>query len=333
MDRAKAHARADKVFCPADFAPPAGLSGDREIATAQSVAQCLVAHGVSACTVDRSLPMIFLHQMREAGIDVVCDPEFGVIERRSKDEQEIAWLRQAQADTEDAIEMACTLIAHADANAQGVLMHDGAPLTSERVRSEVDIFLLKRGYTNPTCIIAGGTDGGDCHQTGSGELRTGETVIVDVFPRNRETLYNGDCTRTVVNGDIPDQVMKMHAAVVEAKAAAIAATKPGATGADVHAATSTVITAHGFPMGLPPADAGDDYLGMVHGTGHGVGLEVHEPPLLDTGGPELVVGDILTIEPGLYSKTIGGVRVEDMVVVTATGCDNFNKLPEHLDWR
>ena len=86
-------------------------------------------------------------------------------------------------------------------------------------------------------------------------------------------------------------------------------------------------------MGLPPADAGDDYLGMVHGTGHGVGLEVHEPPLLDKGGPELVVGDILTIEPGLYSKTIGGVRVEDMVVVTETGCDNFNKLPEHLDWR
>ncbi|MCP4689975.1 MAG: aminopeptidase P family protein, partial [Desulfobacterales bacterium] len=132
-------------------------------------------------------------------------------------------------------------------------------------------------------IVAGGTEGGDCHNSGTGQLRTGEPVIIDIFPRNRETLYNGDCTRTVVHGEIPDQIAKMHAVVVEAKAAAIAAVRPGVTGEDVHNATSDAITAHGYPMGLPPDDAPDTHCGMVHGTGHGVGLEVHEPPLLDKG--------------------------------------------------
>jgi Xaa-Pro aminopeptidase len=212
-------------------------------------------------------------------------------------------------------------------------MRDGAPLTAERVREAIDIFLLGKGYTNPPSIVAGGPEGGDCHNIGTGDLRTGQPVIIDIFPKCRETLYNGDCTRTVVHGEIPEEIAKMHAIVVEAKAAAIAAVRPGVTGEQVHAATAKVITACGYPMGLPPDDAPDSYCGMVHGTGHGVGLDVHEPPLLDKGGPALVVGDILTVEPGLYSKVIGGVRVEDMVVVTETGCDNFDARPEGLDWK
>jgi Xaa-Pro aminopeptidase len=224
-------------------------------------------------------------------------------------------------------------VAGAAASADGVLMHEGEPLTAERLRAMVDVFLLERGYTNPPSIIAGGPEGGDCHNIGSGALRTGQPIIIDIFPCSRETLYNGDCTRTIVHGEIPDEIAKMHAVVVEAKAAAIGATRAGATGEAVHEATAQVITAHGHPMGLPPEDADDSYCGMVHGTGHGVGLDVHEPPLLDKGGPELVVGDILTIEPGLYSKAIGGVRVEDMVLVTASGCDNFDALPEGLIWK
>ncbi|UCD75563.1 MAG: aminopeptidase P family protein [Phycisphaerales bacterium] len=333
MERARKHARADDVFCPADFAPKGGLSGDREIATAQATAECLCRAGVRQVVSDRSLPLIFVHEIKQAGMAIECDPEMGVLERRAKDEQEIAWLREAQQMTENVMRMACETIANAEARADGVLMHGGEPLTAERVRSMIDVFLLDHDYSNQPAIVAGGPEGGDCHNAGTGDLRTGEPVIIDIFPRNRKTLYNGDCTRTVVHGDVPDEIAKWHAIVVEAKAAAIAATCAGITGEEVHAATSAVITANGYPMGLPPDDAPDAYCGMVHGTGHGVGLEVHEPPLLDKGGPELVVGDILTIEPGLYSKAIGGVRVEDMVVVTETGCDNFNTLPEGLEWK
>jgi Xaa-Pro aminopeptidase len=333
MERARKHARADRVACPADFAPIGGLSGDREIATAQATAECLRRAGVKRVVADRSLPFIFAHEIAQAGIDINCDTDMGVMERRAKDEQEIAWLREAQRITEQAMQMACEAVAGADAGGDGVLLHEGESFTAECLRAMVDVFLLERGYTNPPSIIAGGPEGGDCHNIGAGPLRTGQPVIIDIFPCSRETLYSGDCTRTVVHGDIPEEIAKMHATVVEAKAAAIGATRAGATGEAVHEATAKVITSHGYSMGLPPENAHDTYCGMVHGTGHGVGLDVHEPPLLDKGGPELVVGDILTIEPGLYSKALGGIRVEDMVLVTASGCDSFNTLPEGLTWK
>jgi Xaa-Pro aminopeptidase len=172
----------------------------------------------------------------------------------------------------------------------------------------------------------------DCHNLGSGPLRTGQPVIIDVFPRDRVTLYHGDCTRTVVHGDIPEEIRQMHAAVVQAKTAAIAAVRAGVTGESVHRATAEAIQRGGFQMGLPDDDAPESCCAMIHGTGHGVGLDVHEPPLLDGGGPELVAGDVLTVEPGLYRKDLGGVRVEDMVVVTQDGCENLNRLPESLQW-
>lgn len=334
MDRAKKQARADRVACPRDFAPASGLSGDRETATAQAAAEALKRAGVTKVIADRSLPFIYAHLMREAGIEVTCDLNLGVADRRSKDAQELAALREAQTATEDAMRLACETIAKASARADGVLLYggDGEVLTSERVRSLVDVYLLERGYLNAEAIIAGGPQGADCHDRGSGELRTGQPVIVDIFPRSRATRYWGDCTRTVVHGKIPEELARMHAAVLEAKAAAIAAIKAGVTGEQVHVATAAVMAKRGYPMGLPPAGASASYCGMVHGTGHGVGLDVHEPPLLDKGGPVLVVGDVLTVEPGLYSQAIGGVRVEDMVAVTETGCENFNRLPQGLTW-
>jgi len=332
MDRARAGARADRVSCPADFAPQDGLSGDRETATAQAAAECLIRRGIGKVVADRTLPLIFADELQRRGIAVDCDREMAVAGRRAKDEQEVAWLREAQQTTEDAMRMACETIATADAQRDGQLVAEGELLTSERLRAEIDVYLLRRGYENPTCIVAGGPQGADCHDRGTGVLRTGEPVIIDIFPRNRSTRYWGDCTRTVVHGEIPDAVRAMHAAVCEAKAAATRATRARVTGEDVHTAATSVITDHGYSLSLPPGNAPPDYCAMVHGTGHGVGLDVHEPPLLDRGGPPLVVGDCLTIEPGLYCRSIGGIRVEDMVIVTPGGCENLNRLPEDLTW-
>ncbi len=332
MQRARQSANADDVHCPADFAPESGLSGDRETATAQAVAECVRRSGVKHAIADRSLPLIYADQLQLAGIKVDCDSELGVVDRRAKSEQEVERLREAQATTEGAMEMACRLVAFAQADAEGVLQVDGEALTAERLRAAVDVWLLERGYSNPTSIIACGPQGADCHNYGSGALRTELPVIVDIFPQNRSSLYNGDCTRTVVNGEIPQRLAKMHSAVVAAKDAAIEATRAGVTGQAVHEATAKVIRSHGFEMGLPGDGDSDDYTAMTHGTGHGIGLDVHEPPLLDKGGPELVAGDALTIEPGLYSRSIGGVRVEDMVIVTDEGCLNLNALHGGLDW-
>ena len=333
MDRARRQARADAVACPRDFEPHGGLSGDRETATAQAVAECLRRQGIDRVEADRTLPLIYAEHVRRAGIAVEYDPQLGVMSRRTKDAQEVEWLAAAQRATEDAMRMACETVARAVPGRDGVLVHDGERLTAERLRFMIDVHLLRLGFQNPPSIVACGAQGADCHEHGHGDLRTGEPVIVDIFPRCMRTLYNGDCTRTVVNGEPHPEVRRMHAAVAEAKRAAIAKVRAGVTGEDVHRETLRVIHAHGFPAGMPPADASDTWCGMTHGTGHGIGLDVHEPPLLDFKGPALVAGDAVTVEPGLYGRAHGGLRIEDMVVAEEGGCRNLGSLSEGLDWR
>jgi Xaa-Pro aminopeptidase len=333
MERARKYARVDRVACPANYAPEGGLSGDRETANAQAAVECLRRAGITHALGDRTLPLIFADFARKAGITIECDPEQWVKERRQKSPEEIEHLREAQLITENCVQMACELIAHATARQDGVLMHDGSPLTSERVRATVDHWLLDRNFVNPMSIIAGGPGAADCHFYGAGELRTGEPVIVDIFPRYRRTRYNGDCTRTVVHGDIPDEVKRMHAAVRAAKLAAEKTIAAGVTGEAVHLATIQAMRDAGYTYGLPKEDTPLSYCALTHGTGHGIGLDVHEPPLLDIKGPPLLVGEALTVEPGLYRRDLGGVRIEDMVIVTATGCDNLNTVSDELTWK
>lgn len=332
MQRAKKHAQADEIGCPADYAPKDGLSGDRETATAQAAAECLRQAGVEHVVADRTLPLIFAEFIKRAGIGLECDTELWIKDRRQKNATEIEYLQQSQSVTEDAMRFACQMIGRAEVDADGGLLHEGSPLTSERVRISTEQFLREREYVSPMMIVAGGSAGADCHERGTGRLMTGQPVIVDIFPRNQQTNYWGDCTRTVVNGEIPEPLHAMHEAVRKAKIAGIAAVGPGVTGEAVHQATIDVIKQEGFNTGLPADDAPDSFCSMTHGTGHGVGLDVHEPPLLDFKGPELLVGEALTVEPGLYRQDLGGVRLEDMVVVTEDGCINLNKLPEGLKW-
>lgn len=333
VERARRVAAADEVLCPSDLAPESGLSGDRETATAQALAELLRREGVSEAMTDRSLPFSFANELTQHGIRLSYDPDLGVRDRRSKSADEVAFLRQAQALTEGAMRMTCETIGRASPDAEGILLHEGAPLTSERVRRMIDLYCLERGAsTHHGSIVAGGPIGADCHHRGAGPLHTGQPIIVDIFPMVNATHYNGDCTRTVVNGEVPPIVASMHAAVLEAKQAAEEAIRPGATGEQVHFAAIGMIERHGFASGLPAADADPSFISMVHGTGHGIGLDVHEPPLLDRKGPVLVEGDVLTVEPGLYCKAVGGIRVEDMVVVTRDGISNLNTLPTGLQW-
>lgn len=332
MSRARSVAAADSIACPADFTPSSGLSGDRETATAQAVAECLVQRGIQHITADRTLPLSFADEIFKRAITIDYDPDLGVLDRRQKGPEEIESLREAQTDTETAIRMACETIASAKADADGLLHDQHGVLTSERVREMIDLHLLRMGYETTPSIVAGGTCGGDCHERGKGPLKTGEPVIIDIFPRNKHSLYVGDCTRCVVHGEIPPVIEAMHKAIVEAKAAATARTRTGVTGEQVHEATLERIHAHGFASGLSKSDDPDDRIAMTHGTGHGVGLDVHEPPLLDFGGPLLLKGDALTIEPGLYAPSIGGLRIEDMVIVTDEGVESLNSLPEGLTW-
>jgi Xaa-Pro aminopeptidase len=319
------------VSVPADYTPTHGLSGDRATATAQAVAECVRRSGTDRVITDRTLPYIFAWHLQQAGIKVEYSAELGVIERRTKDEQELEWLQQAQKATEDAMLMACQTVARATADKDGTLHHEGAVLTSERLRKMISVFLLDLGYSNPhDSIVASWPQSADCHDRGSGPFKTGHAVIVDIFPRSLETSYWGDCTRTVVHGEINDELKRMHAAVVDAKANATTAAKAEASADDVHGATKCTLAKHGYPFARGQIS---DTPVMPHGTGHGIGLECHEPILLDDRGGTLLENEVFTIEPGLYSRNFGGVRVEDMVVVTKDKPKNMNRLPEGLCWK
>ena len=334
LDRARSAVKgADEISCPADYTPEGGLSADREIATAQATAECLRRSGVTRVVGDRSLPLSFAEILREAGLELECDFDFGVLTRRQKSADEIELIRNSQRVTEGAIRLACETIARAEADSHGTLFHEGEALTSERIRAMVHHYLVDRGFTGPQFIIAGGPHGAIGHHIGHGPLHTGSPVVVDIYPTSCTTHYCGDCTRTVVHGEIPGEVAAMHATVVRAKAAAVAAIRAGVPGKDVHAATCRVIEDDGYSTGVPGRERSDDRAILDHGTGHGIGLEVHEPPLLDWKGVQLLPGDVVTVEPGLYKAGVGGIRVEDIVTVTDEGCENLNTLPEGLDWK
>lgn len=332
MTRARERVTVDAVKCPADYTPEGGLSGDRATATAQAVAECLVRAGVKQVTTDRTCPFVYAWHIQQAGLELNYCSELGVMDRRTKDEQELEWIQEAQKVTEDAMLLACQTIANAAADADGTLHHDGGVLTSERVRHMVSSYLLEKNYSEPQgSIVATTPHSGDCHERGSGPLRTGEAVIVDIFPQNKKTHYCGDCTRTVVHGTPSDEVVKMHAAVVAAKANATAAAIAGATADQVHEATKAGIVDNGYRFAR--GEISEEPV-MPHGTGHGLGLEIHEPILLDDNGGTLMENEVLTIEPGLYSTKHGGVRVEDLFAIkTDSPPRNFNVLHEGLDWK
>jgi Xaa-Pro aminopeptidase len=199
---------------------------------------------------------------------------------------------------------------------------DGIPLTSERLRHELDLALLSEGMDPGEAIVAGGPRAADPHWLGEGPLRAGEAIIFDVFPRSKKTRYYADMTRTFVKGEPAEQLQQMYDATAAALDTALAQIRAGANGRDVHQAVLDSYKAAGFSEDEGPR--------MTHGTGHGVGLEIHEAPSLSVGDMELVEGDVVTVEPGLYDPAVGGVRIEDIVVVTADGCRNLTRFPRQL---
>ena len=334
MERARETVRTDRVACSAEFVPKGGLSGDRDTALAQAAAECLRQAGETEVTVERTLPYLYAHFIKEAGISLRYSENFGVMERRIKDAEEIEHLRLAQKITGEAMTFACSTIANASADKDGLLQLDGAPLTSERVRAMITADLIERRYSNlHDSIVVTAPHVADCHHYGTGPLKTELPIIVDIFPMDNATRYNGDMTRTVVNGSPSEMTVKMHAAVAEAKVTGCHALRPGTTGEAVHLATTAIIEKHGYDLvrGDIPQDVVHPF--MSHGTGHGIGLEVHEPILLDHGGGEIFLNELFTVEPALYSPVHGGVRIEDMVLVTEDGHEVISPIYEGLDWK
>ena len=301
--------------------------GQREAADRVRAA-FLRAHGVDSVAVPPRFPLRTADGLREQGIDVLADEDGTITEiRATKTDDEIEHVRTAQKANEAAMERAEHLISEATVDDEGRLRYDGEVLTSERVKEGIEVTLLRHGCALDETIVACGRDAADPHDRGSGPLVVGEPIIVDIFPQDKATKYHADMTRTFCRGDPGDTIREWYDLTQQAKAAALDAVEPGVTGEAVHDAVCDVYEDAGLPT-LRSDERAET--GFIHSTGHGVGLDVHELPRVGPGGSELRPGHVITIEPGLYDPDVGGVRIEDFVVVTDDGFENLTDYPEQF---
>jgi len=325
VDRARARARVKSVL------------EDRGAyvrdAWAGLAATMLREKGISRVRVAPTLRAVHLEDLRASGLDVEVERGLFVAERRRKSTEEANAIRQAQEAAESAVVAVVRELAQAQIR-DGILWSDGTPLTSEHLYARAQNVLGEKGFTCPDMIVAGSPDNALPHYRGEGAIKANSPVIIDIFPTGRTTHYNGDLTRTVVVGEISEEVRTMHAAVLQAIDAGIESIAPGVAAQDPHHAVCHVLVDRGFGTTTRGYEGPDGVARMNHSTGHGVGLDVHEaPPLRDTVRDPLQEGDVVTVEPGLYLLGLGGVRVEDTGMVTEHGFENFTTLTRSLDPR
>jgi Xaa-Pro aminopeptidase len=233
-----------------------------------------------------------------------------------KNPAELAGIRRAQAAAEAGMAAARDLLRRATGAHGGELVADGAPLTSERGR-------VRR---LSLCAVGGRPPMGD------GLLLAGEPIVIDLWPRDNESACFADITRTFVVGEIPDEVAYWHRHVKEVLDLAHSGLRPGVTGRALFDGTCDIFEAAGYVTQRTKAPDESLEDGFFHSLGHGVGLEVHEEPGLGmTGRKELVAGDVVAVEPGLYRQAFGGVRLEDLALITEDGAENLSSFPYDLE--
>ncbi|MDS0276298.1 Xaa-Pro peptidase family protein [Halomicroarcula sp. S1AR25-4] len=327
--RAKRESRAESVqrYVDFDHAELVDEYGPEE-AVSYVLAAFLSSYDVDSVAVPPRFPLKTADGLRARGVSVTADTDGVVTEiRATKTDEEVDHVRAAQRANEAAMAAAEDLLADATVDDDGTLTHDGETLTSERVKEEIEVTLLRHGCSLDETIVACGADAADPHDRGSGPLTADEPIIVDIFPQDKSTKYHADMTRTVCKGTPSDTVEEWYDLTERAMDAAFDALEPGATGEDVHDAVCDVYEDAGHPT-LRSDDRTET--GFIHSTGHGVGLDVHELPRLSPNGGDLEPGHVVTIEPGLYDPEVGGIRIEDIAVVTEDGYENLTEYEKRL---
>jgi Xaa-Pro aminopeptidase len=285
--------------------------------------------GIASASVPATFPLELADRLRESGVEVIADRFLFEERRRRKNSTEIAGLRRAQRACEAALDAARDMLRRASSN--GTLMLDGEPLTSERLKAEVERVFTEHGAYADEFIVAHGAQTTVGHEGGHGPILPGEAIVFDLFPRDRETGVYTDMTRTYVVGEVPDELREYHRLCKEALDRVVVAVKPGVNGRTLFEIPCGLFAEHGYPTQLTkkPGEVLDS--GFFHSLGHGVGLEVHERPYLGRVGDDLVSGDVIALEPGLYRPGYGGVRLEDVAIVTDDGIEVVTDYPYELE--
>ena len=287
--------------------------------------------GFASATVPEAFPLWLGDRLRTEGIELTVDAGFFDGRRRVKTEAELAGIRRAQQAAEAGMDTCRDLLRRATAGGGGLTL-DGEPLTVERVKSAMAQTFSAHGASADDFIVAPGAQGAVGHDMGSGPIRVGVPIVVDIWPRDNESFMFCDMTRTYVVGDVPDDVRKWQRLCKEALDRAISEIKDGADGRAIFDGTCEIFEAAGEPTQRTKTPGEALANGFFHGLGHGVGLEVHEEPGMGLASKApLKAGDVVTVEPGCYRAGYGGVRLEDLVLVTMNGAENLTTYPYDLE--
>ncbi len=326
VDRARAQARVDTVLPIRQYEDRAKTAGIARPGIVDFLYELLTERQIRTLMVPGSFPVEHADRLRERGIGLRVRSEPFFEARMVKSPNDIEAITRSMRQTESAMESAIATIREAEAR-DNLLWRRGEVLTAETVRRIIAVQLLADGLIAENTIVACGEDGCDPHNRGGGPLRPGQSIILDIFPRDSESRYHADITRTVVKGRAPEALRRMYDAVLAGQACAFRLIRDGADGESIHREVQQTLEAHGFKTG----EVNGRMQGFFHGTGHGLGLDIHELPRVSKTKATLRAGNVVTVEPGLYYPGVGGVRIEDVVVVTETGCRNLTQYPKELE--
>ncbi|HEX2102001.1 MAG TPA: Xaa-Pro peptidase family protein [Candidatus Synoicihabitans sp.] len=302
----------DQVLRLEVFTDLAKADGVPQPGPADHIVQVLRKFRVQACVVPEDFPAGLFNKLQARGITLTVVEGAVLPEREIKSDPEAEAIREGNRCAALGLAAAEQMLRAATIKGSRLWL-ERRPLTSERVRFAMEVACLEAGAIAADTIVAGGDQACDPHCRGSGVLRPNELIIIDIFPRVSRTGYHGDMTRTFLRGEASDAQRQLVVAVADAQRAALAKLRAGVPGRQVHQQCLDVFAARGFTTKRTARGS----IGFFHGTGHGLGLAIHEPPRLGAVDRPVPLGSVVTVEPGLYYPGLGGCRIEDVAQVTA----------------
>lgn len=327
IDRARVNAPHCRVASLSDIQRKLRRDGVKQPRFAHVIRHILREKKIHRAIVPDNFPLGLARELKKLGIKT--KPDANPFPRREfKTADEVKKISAALMMAEVGMAEGMQAVRLSKIGKRRQLVYRGAPLTSERLRSIIDCAILQANGLAANTIVAGGKQACDPHERGFGPLRANEPIIIDIFPRSQKTGYFGDITRTVVRGHADEAVRKLYHTVLQGQKIAFDKMRAKTRTSEVHKAVQDYFVQQGFKTGRR-----DGHMeGFFHGTGHGLGLEIHEAPRVGaTSTGELKRGQVVTVEPGLYYPELGGVRLEDVALITGEGAKNLTRFEKVLE--
>jgi Xaa-Pro aminopeptidase len=326
IDRAKKQAKVDRVLSLSLYQRKLRKLG--KVPTMIDILDLLFRErGIRSLIVPANFSALLSDQLRAKGysIQIKRDPFFA--QREIKNDQEVRQIAESLRVAVLGLDAGIRLLKRSKIGRDDYLYANGSRLTSEMLKTAVNTTIMAQGWLPSHTIISSGNQCVDPHHEGTGPVKAHTSVIFDIFPRSQKNGYFGDLSRTVVRGRASDRLKKMYATVQDGQKIGFDLIRDGVNGKEIHDKILALFAARGFPTGK----IGGRMQGFFHGTGHGLGLDIHEAPRIAPVDATLKTGHVVTVEPGLYYLGTGGVRLEDVVLVKPTGNRNLTDCPQFLE--